>query len=117
MKSGPYGLVTVEPQDALTWLKTYNLNSKLKALLPKRVLSGFLSISGDTFLTQVVSKARAFKSVEGKQKCTTARFSEALDALSKMETPRFRRPNSNNRYGIVKGIRWVYKTKEELGLL
>ncbi len=41
-------------------------------------------------------------------------YDEALAALSKMSTPRWRRPNENGNFGIVSAERWRRLTREEL---
>lgn len=41
-------------------------------------------------------------------------YQEALAALSKMSTPRWRRPNENGNFGIVSAERWRRLTREEL---
>lgn len=41
-------------------------------------------------------------------------YDEALAALSKMSTPRWRRPNENGNFGIVSAERWRRLTRKEL---
>ncbi len=41
-------------------------------------------------------------------------FEAALDALSQMAIPRWRRPNENGKFGIVSAERWRRLTREEL---
>ena len=37
-----------------------------------------------------------------------SKFEDALAALRKMSTPRFRRPNNNGNWGLVTGISWKH---------
>lgn len=41
-------------------------------------------------------------------------YEEALNALSRMSTPRWRRPNEHGNFGIVSAERWRRLTREEL---
>ncbi|PPQ32045.1 hypothetical protein CCR94_07240 [Rhodoblastus sphagnicola] len=43
-------------------------------------------------------------------------YRSALDRLSKMPTPQWRRPNALGNWGIVSGVSWQRKTLAELGL-
>ncbi len=43
-----------------------------------------------------------------------ATFDAALDALCSMPEPRWRRPNPQGNWGIVKGVGWTFKTLSEL---
>lgn len=41
-------------------------------------------------------------------------FEEALEALSAMSEPRWRRPNPQGNWGIVKGTGWVSFSRKEI---
>lgn len=41
-------------------------------------------------------------------------YEQALEALQRMPTPFWRRPNEKNAYGIVRGVRWVRVDRDRL---
>jgi hypothetical protein len=45
------------------------------------------------------------------------RYEDALDALTGMKEPRWRRPNKEGNWGIVKGVSWVTWARRELNQL
>ena len=43
-------------------------------------------------------------------------YLEALESLTQMEVPVWRKPTAKKRWTIAVGLEWVRKTSEELGL-
>jgi hypothetical protein len=48
------------------------------------------------------------------QELTIENYDAALRALSEMDVPRWRRPNSQGNWGIVKALGWTVLTRQDL---
>ncbi|MDX0442488.1 hypothetical protein GOD94_27690 [Sinorhizobium medicae] len=44
-------------------------------------------------------------------------FDAALDTLTRMDEPRWRRPNAQGNWGIVKGVEWVTFSRRDLNAI
>ena len=110
-----YGIVTVDAKEAFEWLKT-RAGFKYEGAGEK---DGQIAVPIDKrgyFFNTKCRQTAGYKVGEKGSEQYYETFEAALQALTKMKVPRFRRPNQNNRFGIVNGIRWEYKSPKELGL-
>ncbi len=109
------GLVTVPAPAALEWLRT-RAGFRSEDVMDQDG-SQLVPIDKRGYFFNAKCEQRAgYKVGPKKDEHYYKNFDRALQELRKMEVPRFRRPNDSGRFGIVNGIRWVYKTREELGL-
>ena len=82
--------------------------------------AGELSVpkAGDgTFFDASCKRTKGYTVGKKGEEQTYANFSDALQALEAMPIPYWRRPSKTTGvHGIVKGVEWVSKSKQDLGL-
>jgi hypothetical protein len=105
--------------DSLVWLlRTRGFTpSKLNREQPKGAIEVPISRDGSFFSVHSRRPSGFFVGKKGAE-ISYATFHDALEALNKMDTPYWRRPNAQSGvHGIVRGVDIVYKTPAELGLV
>lgn len=111
------GLVTLAPEDACSWLQrrrgfrdTYSSEMVGDSLLVPQARDA-------SFFGPHCKQLNGYKIGKKGEETYVENFTEALDILSRMPKPYWRRPSPTSGVpGIVSGATWIEKTKQELGI-
>ncbi len=123
----------VSSRDALKWLEGRRKFKKTKTILGEIIgdsgeyeepatliqIQHFVPVASDAtiFHQETCKSPDGYYSVgeKGKEEKFDSYF-EALVELQRMPVPRWRRPNANGHFGIVRGVSWERQSAEDLGL-